>query len=112
MAEIPVSTKNMQSAIVQVLSLVCSLLMISSHSGPAVTNCGSLLQGSAVLPGWPAGQHNDTSNRGGQPQGAYAEASGIHRSRSDVPDRVGRAPSPADLEVDSWFGEFEVGVAD
>jgi hypothetical protein len=30
MADIPVSTKNMQSVIVHVLSLMCSLFMISS----------------------------------------------------------------------------------
>jgi hypothetical protein len=30
MAEIPVSTKNMQSVIVQILNLICGLVMISS----------------------------------------------------------------------------------
>ena len=44
--EIPDSTNNMQSAIIHVLSLVCSLLMISSsRSGLAVNNCGSAASG-------------------------------------------------------------------
>ena len=45
-AEIPVSTKNMQSVMVHVLSLMCSLLMISSLvPDQPLGECGSLPQG-------------------------------------------------------------------
>jgi hypothetical protein len=56
MAEIPLSTKNMQNAIAHVLSLVFSLLMISSlipdQQQKTAETC---LRGAKVLPGWPEG---------------------------------------------------------
>ena len=81
MAEIPVSTNNMQSAIVHILSLFCSLLMISSLvPGPAAINCGSFPQGRRGVPGGPSrGDHDDTSTMG---------------STQGIPDMSGRRLRP------------------
>jgi hypothetical protein len=79
MAEIPVSTKNMQSVMVQILSLVCRLLMISSLVPDRPQLSAEALSGAQGASRF-AGEANIMTLRpiGGQLRDGTADRSGIH----------------------------------
>ena len=85
-ADSPDNTNNMPSTIIHVLNLVCILLMISSFTG--VIGSRRIL-----LPGAPGKPH-------GLPSGATIMTLRPRTVNPGFsPERVGRAPSPAAVEV-------------
>src|ERR1700690_2560004 len=84
MAEIPLSTKNMQSAMVHVPSLVCSLLMISS-----------LVSAGRSLPQGRCG----ASRLAGGGNIMTLRLIRVNRGKHDGRDGVGRRPRPPFLTL-------------
>src|SRR5579862_3744775 len=96
MAEIPLSTKNMQSVIVHVPSLICGLLMISSlvragHNRALEASRGALWR-------FRAGQRGNIMT---------LQSAGVNRGKHEGLECVRRAPSPAGFEVGSGVGDCD-----
>ena len=78
MAEIPLNTKNMQSAIIHILGLGWSLLMITSFMPDRPYELRSSPGGAKGLAGGPAAAHDDTSTSKGQLRESMRRDAGIH----------------------------------